>query len=67
MFRRLNAAVFGFSQGTLYEIDSLALRCVTFGSIAAAVGLVADIWFLVSYGGADPVKFEVRYSISFVP
>ncbi|KAF7791086.1 hypothetical protein EIP86_002047 [Pleurotus ostreatoroseus] len=55
----LNAAVFGYSSSdTVFEIDSLALRSVLFGSIVGATGLVVDIWFLVLFGGADPEKFE---------
>lgn len=56
---RLNAAVFGYSTPTLFDIDSLALRSVTVGGIASGIGLVADVWFLVFYSGADVVKFQV--------
>ncbi|PSR72064.1 hypothetical protein PHLCEN_2v12045 [Hermanssonia centrifuga] len=56
----LNAAVFGYSAGTLYEIDGFALRSVTFGSITAAIGLVADVWFLFLYSSVDVAKFENR-------
>ena len=58
---RLNAAVFGFSQGTLFEVDGIAMRCVTFGCIAAAIGLAVDIGFLVLYSGSDAEKFEVSW------
>lgn len=57
---RLNAAVFGYSAPTLFDIDSLALRSVTIGSVVSGIGLVADVWFLVFYSGADVVKFQVR-------
>lgn len=59
---RLNAAVYGYSAGTLFDVDGLALRSVTLGSIASGIGLVADVWFLVVYSGADVAKFQVRPS-----
>lgn len=52
--------MFGYSAPTLFDIDSVALRSVTVGSIASGIGLVADVWFLVFYSGADVVKFQVR-------
>ena len=57
---RLNAAVFGYSSPSLFDFDSLALRSVVVGGIASGIGLVADVWFLVFYSGADVVKFQVR-------
>ncbi|KIP03921.1 hypothetical protein PHLGIDRAFT_110314 [Phlebiopsis gigantea 11061_1 CR5-6] len=56
----LNAAVFGYSSPSLIDIDSLALRSVVVGGIASGIGLVADVWFLVFYSGADVVKFQRR-------
>ncbi|KAI0347642.1 hypothetical protein BDW22DRAFT_1349674 [Trametopsis cervina] len=50
----LNAAVFGYSSGTLFNMDSLALRAVTIGSTASALGLVIDAWFLLLYTSSVP-------------
>lgn len=56
---RLNAAVFGYSSGTLFEMDGIALRSVTVGSIAAGIGLVIDAWFLVLYSSGNIERFQV--------
>ncbi|KIJ60040.1 hypothetical protein HYDPIDRAFT_170453 [Hydnomerulius pinastri MD-312] len=55
---RLEAAVFGFSSGSLFPVDLLAQRSIAIGSIASAIGLSVDAWFLLVYNGVDSAKFQ---------
>ena len=48
------------------EIDGIALRAVVCGSVVAAVGLVADVWFLVIYNGMAEEQFKVCNLLSNV-
>ncbi|KAH7889056.1 hypothetical protein F5I97DRAFT_1935422 [Phlebopus sp. FC_14] len=57
---RLDAAVFGFSSGSLFTVDSVAKRAIAIGSIASGIGLSIDAWFLMVYNGADAAKFQTR-------
>ncbi|KAH9984057.1 hypothetical protein BJV74DRAFT_588688 [Russula compacta] len=54
----VDTAVFGFSTGTLLSVDSLAKRSLIISSIAAAIGLFIDVWFIFAYSGADVRKFQ---------
>ncbi|KAF8838514.1 hypothetical protein BDN67DRAFT_933660 [Paxillus ammoniavirescens] len=54
----LEAAVFGFSSGSLFTVDSVAKRAIAMGSIASGIGLSIDAWFLLAYSGADSAKFQ---------
>lgn len=55
----VDTTVFGFSPGTLFNVDSVAKRSLIISSIAAAIGLFIDIWFIFAYSGADFRKFQV--------
>jgi len=50
--------VFGFSTGTLIAVDSFAKRSLIISSVAAAMGLFIDAWFIFAYSGADVRKFQ---------
>ncbi|THH10528.1 hypothetical protein EW146_g8347 [Bondarzewia mesenterica] len=54
----LDTAVFGFSPGTLFGVDTFAKRAVTISSIASGIGLATDAWFIFAYSGADVRKFQ---------
>ncbi|KAJ8596562.1 hypothetical protein M405DRAFT_856328 [Rhizopogon salebrosus TDB-379] len=54
----LDAAVFGFSSGSLFSVDSFARHSIALGSVASGIGLVIDGWFLLIYGGASSEKFQ---------
>jgi len=56
---RVNTTVFGFSPGNLFNVDNLANRALVISSIAAAIGLFVDIWFISAYSGADVRTFQV--------
>jgi hypothetical protein len=51
--------VFGFSPGTLLNVDGFAKRSLIISSVAAAMGLFVDVWFIFAYSGADVRKFQV--------
>jgi hypothetical protein len=38
------------------------MRAVTVGSIASAIGVICDVWFLIVYSGSDGAKFQVRFT-----
>jgi hypothetical protein len=59
--------VFGFSPGNLFAVDSFAKRSLIISSIAAAIGLFIDAWFIFAYSGADVRKFQVSLSSSILP
>jgi len=54
----VDTSVFGFSPGNLFAIDSFAKRSLIISSIAAAIGLFIDAWFIFAYSGADVRKFQ---------
>ncbi|KIJ04572.1 hypothetical protein PAXINDRAFT_141860 [Paxillus involutus ATCC 200175] len=54
----LEAAVFGFSSGSLFTVDSVAKRAIAMASIASGIGLSIDAWFLLVYSGADSTRFQ---------
>ncbi|KAF9236320.1 hypothetical protein BU15DRAFT_64050 [Melanogaster broomeanus] len=54
----LEAAVFGFSSGSLFTVDSIAKRAIAVGAIASGIGLSVDAWFILAYSDADPAKFR---------
>ncbi|OAX36532.1 hypothetical protein K503DRAFT_744218 [Rhizopogon vinicolor AM-OR11-026] len=54
----LDAAVFGFSSGSLFSVDSFARSSIAIGSVASGIGLAIDGWFLLVYGGANATKFQ---------
>lgn len=51
--------MFGFTPGTLLNVDNFAKRSLIISSVAAAIGLFVDIWFIFAYSGADVRKFQV--------
>jgi hypothetical protein len=57
--------VFGFSPGNLFDVDSFAKRSLIISSLAAAIGLFVDVWFIFAYSGADVRKFHVSLALSF--
>ncbi|KAH9056885.1 hypothetical protein EDB87DRAFT_1634096 [Lactarius vividus] len=54
----VDTTVFGFSSGNLFNVDSVAKRALIISSIAAAIGLLVDVWFILAYSGADVRKFQ---------
>ncbi|KAH9958944.1 hypothetical protein BC827DRAFT_532162 [Russula dissimulans] len=54
----VDTSVFGFSPGNLFAVDSFAKRSLIISSIAAAIGLFIDAWFIFAYSGADVRKFQ---------
>lgn len=54
----VDTTVFGFSPGNLFNVDSIAKRALVISSVAAAIGLFVDIWFIFAYSGADVRKFQ---------
>ncbi|KAH9973354.1 hypothetical protein BGW80DRAFT_1310301 [Lactifluus volemus] len=54
----VDTTVFGFSPGNLFNVDSVAKRSLIISSLAAAIGLFIDVWFIFAYSGADVRKFQ---------
>ncbi|KAI0253320.1 hypothetical protein BJV78DRAFT_1351907 [Lactifluus subvellereus] len=54
----VDTSVFGFSSGNLFNVDSIAKRSLIISSVAAAIGLFIDVWFIFAYSGADVRKFQ---------
>lgn len=54
----VDTTVFGFSFGTLFSVDSFAKRSLIISTVAAAIGLFVDVWFIFAYSGADVRKFN---------
>ncbi|KAI0296340.1 hypothetical protein B0F90DRAFT_1746771 [Multifurca ochricompacta] len=54
----VDTTVFGFSPGNFFNVDSLAKRSLIISSMAAAIGLFVDVWFIIAYSGADVRKFQ---------
>ncbi|KAH9988208.1 hypothetical protein BJV77DRAFT_1022843 [Russula vinacea] len=54
----VDTTVFGFSPGNLFNVDSFAKRSLIISSVAAAIGLFVDVWFIFAYSGADVRKFH---------
>jgi hypothetical protein len=67
LFISVDTSVFGFSPGNLFAVDSFAKRSLIISSIAAAIGLFIDAWFIFAYSGADVRKFQVSLSSSILP
>jgi hypothetical protein len=42
-------------------VDNFAKRALIISSVASAIGLFVDIWFIFAYSGADARKFQVRF------
>ena len=61
LLRSVDTSVFGFSSSDLFAIDNFAKRALIISSIAAAIGLFVDVWFIFAYSGADVRKFQVRF------
>jgi hypothetical protein len=57
----VDTSVFGFSSGDLFLVDNFAKRALIISSVAAAIGLFVDVWFIFAYSGADARKFQVRF------
>jgi len=67
MFISVDTTVFGFSPDNLFAVDSFAKRTLIISSVAAAMGLFVDAWFILAYSGADVRKFQVSLSSSILP
>jgi hypothetical protein len=55
----VNTNVFCFSSGDLSSVDSFAKSSLIISTVAAAIGLFVDVWFIFAYSGADGRKFQV--------
>jgi hypothetical protein len=58
----VDTTVFGFTSGSLFGVDSFAKRSLIISTVAAAIGLFVDVWFIFAYSGADVRKFHVSIS-----
>jgi hypothetical protein len=58
--------VFGFTPDNVFSVDSFAKRSLIISSVAAAIGLFIDVWFIFVYSGADMHKFHVSPASSFL-
>lgn len=56
----IDAAIFGFSPGTLFVIDGWSERLVVLSSVTAGIGIVLDAWFLMLYSSANAERFQVK-------
>lgn len=54
----LDAAVFGFSSGSLFSVNAFARSSIALGSVASGIGIAIDGWFLLVYSGANAKKFQ---------
>ncbi|KAH9047005.1 hypothetical protein EDB83DRAFT_2227377, partial [Lactarius deliciosus] len=54
----VDTTVFAFSSGNLFDVDSVAKRALIISSIVAAIGLFVDVWFILSYSGAEVRKLQ---------
>jgi len=54
----LTTTVFGFSPGTIFGVDGIAVRALTISAVSSAIGLLVDAFLLFSYIGADVRKFQ---------
>ncbi|KAN0136066.1 hypothetical protein V8E53_006227 [Lactarius tabidus] len=54
----VDTSVFGFSSGDLFLVDNFAKRALIISSVASAIGLFVDVWFIFAYSGADARKFQ---------
>ena len=55
----VDTTVLGYSSGNLFGVDSFAKRSLIISTVAAAIGLFVDVWFIFAYSGADVRKFHV--------
>ncbi|KAF8490151.1 hypothetical protein F5888DRAFT_1868889 [Russula emetica] len=51
--------LFGFSSGNLFSVDSFAKRLLIISTVAIAIRLFVDVWFIFAYSGVDVRKFHV--------
>lgn len=63
---RVDATVLGFSHDNIFPVDTVAKRALIVSSIAAALGIVFDAWFLLAYSNTSGRRFQVRPSSLFV-
>ncbi|KAF8497872.1 hypothetical protein F5888DRAFT_1827738 [Russula emetica] len=50
--------LFGFSSGNLFSVDSFAKRLLIISTVAIAIRLFVDVWFIFAYSGVDVRKFH---------
>jgi len=56
----LNAAVFGVSSGSAFEIDPQAKNAAAVSSVSASLGVISSIWYQVLYRSTSGAKFQVQ-------
>jgi hypothetical protein len=56
---RLDAAVFSYSDGSLFSIDELGVKCIALSSVASGLGLFFVSLFLLKYSFTDVRRFQV--------
>ncbi|KAH9046997.1 hypothetical protein EDB83DRAFT_2677131 [Lactarius deliciosus] len=56
--RDVDTTVFGFSSGNLFDVDGVARRALIISSVASALGLFVDVWFILAYSSADVHNFQ---------
>jgi hypothetical protein len=61
----VDTTVFGFASGNLFSVDSFAKRSLIISTVAAAIGLFIDVWFIFAYSVADVRKFHVSSQSPF--
>ncbi|KAH8999613.1 hypothetical protein EDB86DRAFT_3075679 [Lactarius hatsudake] len=54
--------VFGFSHVGLFDVDDKCMLIIS--SVASAIGLFVDVWFIPTYSGADVRKFHLFLPLS---
>jgi len=54
----VDTAVFGFSSGNMFGLDSFAKRSLIISTVGAAIGLFVDVLFIFAYSSADVRKFR---------
>ncbi|KAH9159761.1 hypothetical protein EDB89DRAFT_2107284 [Lactarius sanguifluus] len=54
----VDTTVFGFSSGNLFDVDGVAKRALIISSVASALGLFVDVWFILAYSSADVHNFQ---------
>ncbi|KAH8999614.1 hypothetical protein EDB86DRAFT_3101577 [Lactarius hatsudake] len=60
----VDMTVFGFSHVGLFDVDNKCVLIIS--SVASAIGLFADVWFIPTYSGADVLKFHDTHGLSLI-
>ncbi|KAH9912136.1 uncharacterized protein BXZ73DRAFT_93239 [Epithele typhae] len=56
----VDVAVFGLAPDSIFaeDVNGFSRQAVTVGAISAAIGFLADVWFIVLYSNANAAKFQ---------